>query len=155
MGGGAEMRTSIKTMAFLIYQFYSHSLIMFHAFHINTVRRLKQNDMIRSFKFLKEQFADNLQMLSLAKRSLCLQLDLANPKNQLHPIFLGLHKAGFICNPPPLLLGGKGQEMKGYFLLGRSCKTNLIVSHRGAPFIITTPNKELAVQSCFKFKWKD
>ena len=59
-GGGAGGGRAIKKMAFLIYQFCSHSLIMFLVFHINTVRRLKQNDMIRSFKFLKEQFADNL-----------------------------------------------------------------------------------------------
>lgn len=88
-------------------------------------------------------------------RTLFLWLELANTKPQLYQIFLSLHKAGFICNPSPLLLEGKGQEIKGYFLLGRSCKKNLIVSHRRAPFIITTPNNELAVQSCFKFKWKD
>lgn len=58
-------------------------------------------------------------------RTLFLWLELANTKPQLHQIFLSLHKAGFICNPSPLLLEGKGQEIKGYFLLGRSCKKNL------------------------------
>lgn len=98
--------------------------------------------------------------------SLNVQKDLLNPtwfllagfdqsKEPINPSIRGRVWSRVYLQIPSPFWELKKRTWKESFLLGRSCKKNLRVSHRGASFTITIPNNELAVPGCFKLRWGD